>query len=209
MNHPEGFHDLIACAQAGDQQALERLLTVIRPWVEELARPYADPEHPERSTSDLAQEACLRAWQKLCQFHGTGDDEQTFTRFRAWVGKIVTRLGLNAVRHREAQHRKPPGKLKRLRSASSESSANAGQLDPPASEPTPSSNAAGDEQMKRVQTALEKIEDSTDREIVRLRFFEGLSLRKISDRMETSPETVRKRYHAALKRLEHELEGLR
>jgi RNA polymerase sigma factor (sigma-70 family) len=199
----DGFRDLVARAQAGDPQATTHLLAVIRPWLEQRARGYADPRHPSASASDLAQEAWLRAWQKLPQFHGGGDDEQTLAMFRVWVGRILQRLGLNAVRDREAQHRMPPGGIVRLGGESGRSG-----RDPAASEPTPSAHAAADEQEQRVRVALERIADDTDREIVRLRFFEGLSLRQIAGRLQTNHENVRQRFHAVLLRLERDLKEL-
>ena len=47
-----------------------------------------------------------------------------------------------------------------------------------------------------------------DREIVRLCFFDGLSLRQIAERLQLSYDKVRQRYHRSLKVLERELGGL-
>jgi RNA polymerase sigma factor (sigma-70 family) len=199
----DGFRDLVMQAQAGDKQATTQLLAVIRPWLEQRARGYADPCQPDASASDLAQEAWLRAWQKLHQFHGSDDDEQTLAMFRVWVGRILQRLGLNALRDREAQHRKPPGAMVRLGGTASQAG-----LDPAGSEPTPSAHAAVDEQVERVRRVLERIVDATDREIVRLRFFEGLSLRQIAERLQSNHENVRQRFHAVLRQLEHDLKEL-
>jgi RNA polymerase sigma factor (sigma-70 family) len=199
----DGFRDLVMRAQVGDQQATTQLLAVIRPWLEQRARGYADPCQPDASASDLAQEAWLRAWQKLHQFHGGDDDDQTLAMFRVWVGRIVQRLGLNAMRDREAQHRKPPGAMVRLGGTASQAGP-----DPAGSEPTPSAHAAVDEQVERVRRVLERIVDATDREIVRLRFFEGLSLRQIAERLQSNHENVRQRFHAVLRQLEHDLKEL-
>ena len=46
--------------------------------------------------------------------------------------------------------------------------------DPAADQPTPSMNVRADEQSRQVQEALAKIPDETDRELLRLRFFEGV-----------------------------------
>src|SRR5579883_2912529 len=100
MDHIPGFSDLLTRARAGDRAAIEELLVQIRPWLEQLARQHADPLHPDGSTSDLVQEAWLRAWQKLDQFQGTDDEVQALAMFRAWLTRIVSRLGLNAARPR-------------------------------------------------------------------------------------------------------------
>jgi RNA polymerase sigma factor (sigma-70 family) len=184
---------------------LEALLVIVRPWLEQSARRYADPQRESASTSDLAQEAWLRAWQKLSQFQGADTDDETAARFRAWVNRMVQRLGKNAVRHRTAQHRKPPGKLRRLDAPPPAAQDSQAKLDPAASEPTPSALVAADEQARRVRAALIKLANEIDREILRLRFFDGLSLRQIAERLQWNHEKVRQRYHAALRLLEREM----
>src|SRR5579883_2408193 len=114
MDHIPGFSDLLTRARAGDRAATDELLARIRPWLEQLARQHADPLHPDGSTSDRVQEAWLRAWQKLDQFQGAADEAQALAMFRAWLARIVARLGLNAARDRGARQRTPPGKLLRL-----------------------------------------------------------------------------------------------
>ncbi len=43
---------------------MDRILTTIRPYMERLARPYANPPKAKQSTADLGQEYCVRIWQK-------------------------------------------------------------------------------------------------------------------------------------------------
>lgn len=92
----QGFRDLVRQAQAGDQQALDRLLSVVRPYLERLAQRYADPAWPSESVSDLVQEAWVRAWRKLDQFRGAADDEQTRAAFLAWAGCWTASAGTGA-----------------------------------------------------------------------------------------------------------------
>jgi RNA polymerase sigma-70 factor (ECF subfamily) len=207
MEHAHGFQDLLRRAQAGDEQAFADLLNMLRPWLDDLTRRYAAGPADE-SASDLGQEARLRVWQKLGQFRGADDEDQALAMFKVWVAQIVRRVGLNARRDHSAQRRKPPGKLKALDPATSSADSRPGEgVDPPARGHTPSSNAAGAEQSDRLRAALDRLEDATDRAIVRLRFFEGLSLRQIAERLDVNAEKVRQRYHAVLRRLERELEG--
>jgi RNA polymerase sigma factor (sigma-70 family) len=208
MEQPIGFHDLLARARDGDRAATDELLALIRPWLEQLAN-QAQPKALDRSVSDLVQEAWLRAWQKLDQFHGTDDEAQSLAMFRAWLGRIVSRLGLNIARDQSAGQRTPPGKLIRLDGPGPTASGDsAAVLDPSAAEPTPSANVQADEQVHRVQDALARIADPIDREIVRLRFFEGMSLRQVARHLGSNPETVRQRYHAVVGRLQEELRNL-
>jgi RNA polymerase sigma factor (sigma-70 family) len=209
MDPIAGFQDLLARARAGDRAATDELLARIRPWLEQLARSYANPQRPDGSVSDLVQEAWLRAWQKLDQFHGATDEAQALAMFRTWLARIVARLGLNAVRDRSAQQWTPAGQLLPLdglgRTISGDSAA---AFDPSGAEPTPSANAQAQEQAWRVQEALTRLADPLDRDIVRLRFFEGISLRQIAERLGCNHETVRQRYHTLLHQLQRDLDGL-
>lgn len=207
MDPVSGFCDLLARAHGGDRTAIDELLTRIRPWIEQRARKAVSHHRPDGSVSDLVQEALLRAWQKLDQFRGAGEEAQSEAMFHAWLGRIVARLGLNAVRDAGAQQRKPPGKLLPLNGDQAPGDS-LPILDPSAGEPTPSANVRAEERARLVQEAMARFADPFDREIIRLRFFEGLSLRQVAHRLECNHETVRQRYHALLGRLQQELSGL-
>ncbi|HKI33901.1 MAG TPA: sigma-70 family RNA polymerase sigma factor [Gemmataceae bacterium] len=208
MEHVPGFHALFARARAGDRAATDDLLALIRPWLEQLAQRHA-PHGPDGSVSDLVQEAWLRAWQKLDQFQGVADEAQALAMFHAWLARIVSRLGLNAARDEAAQQRIPPGKLLRLNGQGvSASGDSAPLLDPSADEPTPSATVQAEERARLVHEALTRLTNPLDRDIVRLRFFEGLSLRGVAARLGCNPETVRQRYHAVLHQLQRDLHGL-
>jgi RNA polymerase sigma-70 factor (ECF subfamily) len=189
---PEAFHDLIRRVRDGDAAAVERLLTLVRPWLDGLASRQAD-------ASDLAQEALLRTWQHLDQFQGGGDDA-TLDLFRAWLRRIVERIGLNTVRSRQAQRRRPPGPMARLDAAT--------PPEPAAADTPPSEQAERAERERRVRQALDKLPDEDDRTLMRLRFFEGLSLRQIAVRFNRNFEQLRQQFHRVLRRLESDLKGL-
>lgn len=209
MTPPESFLKLIERARKGDPAAAGDLLGAVRPHLEGIARRYTDPGHAEESTSDLVQEAWLRAWQRLDQFRGEGGDEDAFRQFRAWAGQIVHRLGLNTRRDREAQRRRPAGRaVLRLSGGPGRSTGRGAPVVALDGGPTPSANVRGREAARLVQSALEKLPDQLDRDIVRLRVFEGLSLRDTAARLELTLDRVRGRYQAALKRLEKDLGGL-
>jgi RNA polymerase sigma factor (sigma-70 family) len=80
--------------------------------------------------------------------------------------------------------------------------------DPPAEQPSPSTNAAAEELLRLIHQALDKLDDATQKDIVRLQFFEGLSLRQIADRLGINREQVRQEFHAAMRQLEHDLRSL-
>ncbi|HTU92671.1 MAG TPA: sigma-70 family RNA polymerase sigma factor [Gemmataceae bacterium] len=207
MDLVPGFHDLLARARDGDRTAIDELMARIRPWIEQMARQALPRPCPDRSVSDLVQEAWLRVWQKLNQFQGAADEAQSVAMFRAWLARIVARLGLNAVRDAGAQQRMPPGKLLPLDGGRAAGDS-LPSLDPSASEPTPSANVRAEERTRLVQEALVRLSDPLDRDIIRLRFFEGLSLRQVAHRLDCNHETVRQRYHALLVRLQQDLKEL-
>jgi RNA polymerase sigma factor (sigma-70 family) len=60
-----------------------------------------------------------------------------------------------------------------------------------------------------VRQALELLTDPTDREIIRLHFFEGVSLTRIAEQLDLSLDRVRKGFHRSLERLKPRLDALR
>jgi RNA polymerase sigma factor (sigma-70 family) len=201
--------ELLRRARAGDRPAMERLLAELHPDLERLAHGHADPGSPGESTVDLVQEAALRIWQRLDQFRGGPDAEQTAAMFRDWVAQLVHHLGLDRQRRQHAQRREPPGKLIRLDGGKEGASGSEGAgLDPLASGPTASANVGAEEQARLIREAVARIPQLTDREIVRLCFFEGQSLRQVAESLQLSYDKVRERYHHALRVLERELGGL-
>jgi RNA polymerase sigma factor (sigma-70 family) len=197
MLTPGEFHQLLRQAQGGDKDAMDRLLAAMRPQMEELARGYADPARAAESTQDVVQEAWLRAWQRLEQFKGAASSGENQAMFRAWVAQLVRRVGLNTQRSWKTQRRRPrEGHIIPLQSP-----INAG-------DPSPSAEASLGEEARLVRAALAKITDPTDVTILRLRFFEGVSLREISRRLNLSYDKVRERFEAGMRVLEEELGGL-
>ncbi len=86
-----------------------------------------------------------------------------------------------------------------------EAAASGSGVEPPHGDPTPSAVAATDEEARIVREAIERIPDETDRRIVTARFFDALSLREVSRRLEIPYKRVRARFHAAMTLLEREL----
>ena len=206
----QGFNEILRKAQAGDRQAMDRVLTMLEPYLRKLSRPYADPTRRVGSTADLLQESCLRAWQKLEGFHGGEDDEETFAMFQSWIGQIVRRLGINAERDRKRLRRNPGPDKKVLPLGvpmPGQSSSDGGVVDPLARELTPSAYAREGERDEKIHEVLDQLEDSVGSEIVRLRFFQGMSLQEIAKKLDLTYDRVRDRYRSAMRKLERDLEG--
>ena len=205
---PDGFQDLVQQAQQGDRAAMDEVLAVIQPQLEPLARPFVDPARPAESTSDLLQESCLRAWNKIDSFDGGEDDEQTFRMFRAWIGQIVKRLGLTAKRDRERQKRQAPGKVGRIDPNPTTLSGDGHGVDPLSTEPSPSAIVSGSEREDIVNEVLERVADDVDAQFIRLRYLDGLALSEIATRLDLTFDQARHRYRTLMARLEQELKGL-
>lgn len=197
----EGFHELVQQARAGDRKAMDRVLDTLRPHLDQMAHAYSDPSRPVESTADLVQKSCLRAWRNLGSFEGGKDDEETFAMFRAWIGRIVRNLGLNARRDYQAQRRRPDMPILAV-GAKKPGQSTGGGLDPPAPDPTPSAQVRTSERARQVREALAGLSDQTTAEIVRMHFFESLTLKEIAERIGMTHNQVRDRYRAGMRRLE-------
>ncbi|MCZ6689310.1 MAG: RNA polymerase sigma factor [Planctomycetota bacterium] len=208
MTHPkkaEGFQELVRRAQGGSREAMDGVLEMLRAYLEPLARSFADPTRPAESTSDLLQECCLRAWRKLDSFQGGENDDETFAMFRAWMGQILRRLGLNAKRDRLAKSKIPPNKLQRLRSRAGTSTGLGGAHDLPAPNPTPTANARAAEMVEQVKSALERLPDQTAARIIRMRLFDGMTIVQIAKRLGLTSERAQERHRWAMRRLRRQL----
>jgi RNA polymerase sigma factor (sigma-70 family) len=206
--HWDGVHALILRARDGDEQAWEALHALVQPYLLRLARRTLGPAWPEQSVSDLLQGTWLRAWQGLEGFRGGADDDETGLLFRAWLGRTLRNVSSNDRRARVATRRKPPsGTVSLDANRPGDSTGNPG-LDPPADGSTPSANLRAQERNSAIHEALTRFTDVKDREIVRLRFFEEMSLAQIAKRLQVSYDEVRERFHKSLRRLESSLKEL-
>ena len=185
---------------------MDRVLETLRPHLERLAKPYADPAHPAESATDLLQESCLRAWQKIGTFEGGKNDEETFKMFRAWVGQIVKHLGLDGKRDQGRKRRKPSGEVFRLGSRRpGDSTGLAARAEAEARGPGPSTIARNSELARRIEKALEGTPDKTGAAIVRSYFFDGQTFVEIAEHLGLPYNQVRDHFSAVLKRLKVDL----
>lgn len=188
---------------------MDQVLEILRPHLEPLARPFANPARPVESTSDLLQVSCLRAWKKIGSFKGGENDEEDFAMFRSWIGQIVRTLGLTAKRDRERLRRKSPGPVVSLhQEGPTDTTGFESSNDPPALDPSPSAHAMAEESSERLLAALETMPDSPDTAILRMRLIDGLNLREIADRLGFAYKTVWNRYQATIQILEKKMKGL-
>jgi RNA polymerase sigma factor (sigma-70 family) len=151
------------------------------------------------SINDRVQNVCVRVHQKLDQFagiHQAADDEQAWAAFVGWIKPIVFTVGANTHRRRE-----PFAKV----SIAPPSDSTGPGIDPPAADGTPSTYVRADEEALKVRAAIDGLPDPVNRDVIRLRFFDGLSLHEISDRLNLTYDVVRERYRLTKLRLRREL----
>lgn len=184
---------------------MDRVLDMLRPQIEPIARQYADPARSSQSTADLLQESCLRAWNRIGSFQGGKNDHETFAMFRAWIGQIVRRLGMNAKRDLERQRRKPDGGFARLAETRPTDTGGRGAIEPSGENPSPSAAARGAEFGRQIVDRLDGLPDRTNATIVKMHVFEGLSFTQISERLGMAYETARERYWATVNQLQLDL----
>ncbi len=183
---------------AGDPAALQQLLDEHRPWIEAQVRRRLDAAlRIEADTQDFVQEAMLEVLRDGPRFV-----VENAAAFRALLARIVENNVFDRVRymHREQRDRR------RQRDLASDSVL---MLDAPARSVTqPPQRAERSEQIAWMRLALELLEPD-DREVLRMREWEGLSFVAIGERLGTTEEAARKRHVRALPKLAHKLQMLR
>lgn len=203
-----GFHALVRQAQGGDRAAMDRVIEILRPRIEPLARQYAGPIKPTESTADLLQESCLRAWNKIGAFQGGEGDEETFRMFRTWIGQIVRRLGLDSRREQGRKKRQPIRKPLRLGPGNAGDSTAFGRfVEPRSTDPTPSARLRGQELKLRVREIIDELPRDEDAAVMRLVIGDGLTVSEAARELRIHPETARKRFWATARKIEHRLQG--
>ena len=173
---------LVDLAKAGDMQAFEELVSRHRDRV--YVRAYSIMRN-EALAVDLSQNAWVKAWQRLEQFHGEAS-------FPTWLSRIVTNLSLDELRRQ-----------KRARTDSIEAmEESTGPIENRMEMETldPIEGLSREELRKRIDAALAKLSDK-HRTVIVLYEFEQLEYREIAEKMGTSIGTVMSRLFYARKRM--------
>jgi RNA polymerase sigma-70 factor (ECF subfamily) len=187
---------LLELARLGDADAFARLVERYRPALHQAVRRRLDPKLlPRVDASDVVQEAQLDAFNRLDDFL-----QRRPMPFHLWLLKTAHERLLKLVRrHLDAAKRTI---RRELPLPDHSSLALAQQL--VAGGPTASDEAHRHDLARRVRVALAQLPE-TDREIVLLRNFDGLSNPEVSQLLDVQPEAAKKRYARALLRLKKAL----
>ena len=204
----QGVCNLVDRARQGDTDALNDLCRLVQPYLLRLAQKVLGPGWPHKSISDLTQETWVRAWQGIGNFRGADNDEDTGALLRAWLAQTMKNVWHNQLRFDNAQCRNPStGFVVALEGGTANDTSRAGK-DPPVTDPTPSEYMRQKEQLVLLERAVGNLTDECDRDIVRLRFFDGLSFGQIGERLGRDESTIRYRLQRILEFLGDELKDL-
>ena len=154
---------LIEMAQGGDRQAFSQLVSSHRQGVVNVVyRMCGDPNLAE----DMAQEAFLRAWQKL-------PDYQPKAPFRYWVYRIATNAALDVLRRQR-------------------DTLDVDELQVAADAPDLEERSASTARNQQVKEAVKAL-PAASRMVLVLREYEGLSYQEIADTLDIPIGTVMSR----------------
>jgi RNA polymerase sigma-70 factor (ECF subfamily) len=183
--------DLVRMAQGGDMASFEELVSRYRDKI--FARAFSMMRHEEEAL-DLSQDAWVKGWQRLAQFHGESS-------FITWMTRIVINLCLDQLR-----------KQKRQRAESIEAMDEEGgggiERRMPVINPNPTQGLERAELRERIDRALAQL-SYEHRTVLVLHEFEELEYKEIAKQMKCSIGTVMSRLFYARRRMESLLAGLR
>lgn len=197
MSGDDATAALLLAAHGGDAQALQQLLDAHRVWIEQQVRRRLDAKlRLEADTQDFVQEAVLEVLRDGPRFV-----VESAAAFRGLLARIVENNVLDRVRYMHRQQRD----RRRDRDLASDSVL---RLDLAArSMSQPARAAERNERVAWMRLALELLEPD-DREVLRLREWDGLSFPQIGERLGTTEEAARKRHVRALPKLAQKLQQL-
>jgi RNA polymerase sigma-70 factor (ECF subfamily) len=181
---------LVAVAKRGDMLAYEELVARHRDRI--YARAFSVVRN-EQEAVDLSQEAWVKAWQRLAQFHGDAS-------FSTWITRITINVCLDHLRRRKRQ---PTDSL----DAMNEESGGVERY-MPAVTVNPTERLERQELRARIDAALEKLTEA-HRTVLVLHEFEHMEYKLIAETVGCSIGTVMSRLFYARRRLAALLSDLR
>jgi RNA polymerase sigma-70 factor, ECF subfamily len=183
--------DLVRKAQGGDMSAFEELVVRYRDKI--YARAYSMMRHEEEAL-DLSQDAWVKGWQRLSQFHGESS-------FITWMTRIVINLCLDQLRKQKRQRAESI-------EAMEEDGGGAIERRMPVVHVNPTSGLERAELRERIDRALAQL-SYEHRTVLVLHEFEEMEYKEIAKRMDCSIGTVMSRLFYARRRMGSLLAGLK
>jgi RNA polymerase sigma-70 factor (ECF subfamily) len=181
---------LVKAAQRGDEAAFEELVARHRDKI--YGRAYSVVRNEEEAI-DLSQEAWVKGWQRLTQFHGDAS-------FSTWMTRITINLCLDHIRRRKRQ---PTDSLDAL----GEEGGGVERYMPPVTV-NPTERLERGELRSRIDAAMCQLSEA-HRTVLVLHEFEQMEYKQIAKTMGCSIGTVMSRLFYARRRLAALLSDLR
>jgi RNA polymerase sigma-70 factor (ECF subfamily) len=178
--------DKLIAAKAGDDAARGELLNRFRPYLNVIAQRMLDERLRGRMDfSDVVQATFLEAARDFHAFRG-----ETVESFLAWMRNILKNNVATAHQeHLATQKRSAWREIRMTTPVAGEGSAVDLASILPSESSSPSQRVMRDEAAVVLASCLEQIPE-TQREAIRMRYLEGMSLKQISERMEKSEMAV-------------------
>ena len=175
--------ELLRRVRAGEMEALGPLLEHYRPYLRCLAQRRVGLRLQSRlDASDIVQQTFLEAQRDLKSFRG-----DNAPALQAWLLRILDHNAAQAVDRHVRTQKRSVDRERPLPTAPSDEPGAGGAL--AADQSTPSQRAMRGEDAVRLATALFALSDD-QREAVRLRYLEGLTIRQLADAMGRSETAV-------------------
>lgn len=188
----DSLKELLQLARAGDSRAVELLVQQYSNAIRQECSSYSMHLPADLSMSDLVQEVLLRVWTKLDQFKGDSLDGDTALIFESWMRKTARSALNDLYRNRIAQKRMPEEPIQHFDEAALT------YQNYRTHEAGPSSIFAKDEDVTRLQVAMNRYLDGNTLEILNRYIVEGQTFKEIAEAMGQSYEQVRYAFHAAI-----------
>ncbi|MEQ1828007.1 MAG: sigma-70 family RNA polymerase sigma factor [Pirellula sp.] len=178
--------DVLLRAKLGDEAAKGELLNRFRPYLNVIAQRLLDERLQGRMDfADIVQTTFLEASRDFEAFRG-----DTVESLLAWLRNILRNNVSTAHQHHLAAQKRSARKESVLRISSESGGSSLGLADIlPSESSTPSQRLMRDEASVVLAACLEQIPES-QRDAIRMRYLEGMSLKQISDRIGKSEMAV-------------------
>ncbi len=173
---------LVRAAQKGDMNAFEELVARHRDKI--YARAFSMLRNEDEAI-DLSQEAWVKAWQRLRQFHGESS-------FVTWTTRIVINLCLDQLRKQKRQRTESIEQL--------DDEAGGVERQMPVVSGNPTEGLEREELRQRIDEALQQL-STEHRTVLLLHEFEGMEYKAIAKAVGCSIGTVMSRLFYARRRM--------
>jgi RNA polymerase sigma-70 factor (ECF subfamily) len=182
--------ELVRCACGGDREAFEELVHRHRDKI--YSRAFSMVRNAD-DAFDLSQEAWIKAWQRLKQFHGDAS-------FATWMTRITINVCLDFLRRQKRAYFESTETL--------EETVGGVERLLPSMEVDPLEGLEREELRQRIDAAMEGLSD-VHRTVLVLHEYEGLEYKEVAKRMKCSLGTVMSRLFYARRNLAARLADLK